>query len=137
MNEVSYEGLQCQSPTYVCETCLRANSNAIWLAWLKCIHPDKHHRHPKVAAVVRLSATQLAKVRQPRPSLLGLPANQPQLCRYYPQCSRQDSCAFAHSGEEAHYWKWKIVERRYKALVSCSLCAMFTFYTACSIDQGS
>ena len=117
VNEVSCAGLQCQSPTYVCETCLQANPSAIWLAWLKCIHPDEHRRHPKVAAVISLSTTQLVKVRQPQSSLLGLPPS---------QCSWQDSCAFAHSKEEVHYWKWKIVEQHYKALVSCFLCAMFT-----------
>ena len=118
MNEVSCAGLQCQSPTYVCEACLRANPGAIWLAWLKCIYPDEHQSHPKVTAVVSLTGTQLVKVRQPPPSLLGLPVNQPQLCKYYPRCSWQDSCVFAHSAEEVYHWKWKIVERHYKALVS-------------------
>lgn len=137
VNEVSCAGLQCQSPTYVCETCLRANPGAIWLAWLKCIYPDEHQSHPKVTAVVSLTGTQLVKVRQPPPSLLGLPVNQPQLCKYYPRCSWQDSCVFAHSAEEVYHWKWKIVERRYKALVSYPLCAMFILYTVRSNDQGS
>ena len=124
VNEVSCAGLQCQSPTYVCEACLRANPGAIWLAWLKCIYPDEHQSYPKVTAVVSLTGTKLVKVRQPPQVLLGLSVNQPQLCRHHRQCSWQDSCAFAHSKEEVYYWKSKIAEQHYKSLVSYSLCAM-------------
>ena len=118
MKEVNCTSLQSQSPTYICETCLKANSSAIWLAWLKCIHPDDHQSHPKVTAVASLTGIQLVKIRQPPPNLQGVSVNQPQLCRQYRQCSRQDSCTFAHSQEEVDYWKRKIVERSYKALVS-------------------
>lgn len=113
VSAVTSAGLQCQSPTEVCETCLEANPRAIWLAWLKCIHPDKHqgHGHPRVTAVVKLSHMQLVKLRQP------LRINQLQLCKYYQCCSRQDKCMFAHSEEEVNYWKWKIAEEHYNRLV--------------------
>ena len=116
VSAVTSAGLECQSPTEVCETCLEANPIAVWLAWLKCIHPDKHHGHdhPRVTAVVESSHRQLVKVRQP---LVMLRVNQPQLCRHRQHCSRQDTCMFAHSKEEVNYWKWKIAEEHYNDLV--------------------
>jgi len=115
--EVSNAGLQCQSPTDICKTCLEANPRAIWLTWLKCIHPEEHRHCLRVTVVVSLSHRQLVKVRQPSPSLLRLHVKGPQLCRFYQQGCRQDSCVSAHSPEELNYWKWKIAEEQYKDLV--------------------
>ena len=114
-SELSNAGLQCQSPTDICNACYEANPSAIWLAWLKCIYPDEHKCPPRLTAVVSLSGL-LVTVREPN---------------LQQQYSWRDNCRYAHSQEEVNYWKWKIAEERCKALVRYVCMVQGNAYVCC------
>lgn len=114
MKEVTHiitSGLLTQSPSEVCQICLQHNPNAIWLSWLKCISPMEHSTIPTVTVVANNVNKQLVQVR-PLPANvtdIGMIGRCPR--RY---CQVKERCIYAHSPEEANYWKWKVANRVYE-----------------------
>ena len=101
-----------QSPSDVCERCyeqVRTNSNARWLPWLQCAHPQEHeHQQASRIRVVIGDGPSVVKVRELPPRLLTLSPSQLTLCSRYNTCDNQENCTSPHSIEELEYWKWCI-----------------------------
>ena len=116
--EILDAGLQCQSPSKVCQACFECNPGAVWLMWLKCTNQEEHSTSKNVRVVVSMSYRQLVKVRELPSGVSKL--SELELCRIStigmsraPRCERGGSCRQAHSQEELNYWKWQIVNRLY------------------------
>ena len=115
MSPIINGGLLTQSPSEVCQMCLQQNPNAIWLSWLKCVNPMEHSAFPTVTVVANNINKQLVRVR-PLPANItdiGLIGRCPR--RY---CQVKERCTYAHSAEEANYWKWQSAIRVYEKVNS-------------------
>lgn len=108
----------------MCKSCFLENTEAVWLTWLKCIHPNKHHRffHGCVTVVLDREKSQLVQVRTKISHLNRVPVNEIALCGFIPGCYKEDKCKFAHSPEELNYWRWgkvrKILDSKLDKIVS-------------------
>ena len=114
--EILDAGLQCQSPSKVCQACFECNPGAVWLMWLKCTNQEKHKTNKTVTVIVTQSYRHLVKLRELPSGVSKL--SELELCRISTigistasRCERGGSCGRAHSQEELNYWKWQIVNR--------------------------
>ena len=102
--------IPCQSPSEVCRTCFYDNPGAFWLAWLRCIHPDRHRVNDSVTVVLDRERSQLIQVRTATSHLNRVAVDEIAMCKYVPNCRWGERCKFAHSSEELNYWRWKRVK---------------------------
>jgi hypothetical protein len=112
--------IPCHSPSEVCTLCCEKYNNAIWLAWLLCVHPEEHTCSERCNTVV--ANASVVRVRElPSRIRRRTNPNTPKLCPSVQNnqgyCPQGDTCSFAHSQGEVNYWKWCLANAIFEGLV--------------------